>query len=124
MSQASVVYRFWPLIARFVLGATLLLWFFASMFNGLDGQVVAAAIATTGFNGVASALVARRSLAEACLGATVFASPALLPATLGLGDLFVNGRSGPLLFWLATGLVTAAVGLAGAWLGGRRRPRH
>ncbi len=124
MPKAPVVSHFLPLLARFVLGATLLLWFFASMFNGLGGQVLAAAIAGTGFNAIASALAARRSPAEARLGAVVFASPALLPAALGVGDLLAYGKSGPLLFWLSAGLVTAAVGLAGAWLGSRRRPQH
>jgi len=121
MPKAPVVPHFWPLLARFVLGATLLLWFFASMLNGFDGQVLAAALTGTGFNGVASALAARRSMLEACQGAAVFSSPALLPAALGLGDLLADGQPGPLMFWLAAGLVTMAAGLTGAWLGARRR---
>ena len=112
--------RFWPLLAKFVLGATVLLWFFASMFNGLHTQVILAAVSALAFNAVSSALTARESLQLAWLGATVFASPALLLAALGLGDLLFQGKPGPMLFWLATGIVTTAAGLGGAWIVERR----
>lgn len=120
MVQSSAARRFWPLLAKFVLGATVLLWFFASMFNGLNGQMILAALSALTFNAVSSGLTARESPQFALLGATVFASPALLLAALGLGDLMFHGQPGPMLFWLGTGIVTTAAGLGGAWFVERR----
>ena len=124
MITTSAARRFWPLLAKFVLGATVLLWFLASMFNGLHTQVILAAVSALAFNAVSSALTARESLQLAWLGATVFASPALLLAALGLGDLLFQGKPGPMLFWLGTGIVTTAAGLGGAWLVERRCGRR
>ena len=124
MITTSAARRFWPLLAKFVLGATVLLWFFASMFNGLHTQVILAAVSALAFNAVSSALTARESLQLAWLGATVFASPALLLAALGLGDLLFQGKPGAMLFWLGTGIVTTAAGLGGAWLVERRCGRR
>lgn len=120
MTRISTARRLWPLVGKFVLGATVLLWFFASMFNGLDGQMLLAALSALTFNAVSSALTARESTQLALVGATVFASPALLLAALGLGDLMFQGKPGPMLFWLATGIVTTAAGLGGAWIVERR----